>query len=843
MKLMKLAANGLLTQYRSLAWRSCLLRQLVIPDMLQHLRKARELYATVACAEFGPVWAVTPSRVHAEVADSAQAAPPAVTLAVDIVQDVQRLYFEDAGAQAQVQTPEAQMAITRVLHTWVKLRAPKLGYRQGMHEIAAILYWVCTLDALTAQSELEHPEPHDAALSSGSPLDVLAVEGEARTAVLRCLADYDTSARLKSSALPTELQRYWDESKVSVGCVAATGVECDTFLLFDAVMQDLASLYLYGDEVATDVLSPKGSIAGTLDVSLEDDSTPPAPVPSPSETDSAALVALLPSWQAGIEHSGITLQELASRVQHLRLHQCDPTLEHAMMTAAMDPQVYTLRWSRLIFAREFPLPLLLRVWDIAFAARAGVLPDTAFGYVPAATGKPWSKWREIMYARHAGHMDSAGSIVECDTPAAPEQELPVLSPARMVQPLSLCEFIEWMSTLLLLRIRHGIIGADFTGILELVTHYDQLQRQEAAVALVNTSFKLRAFSNALDGKVDACVQLQVQRRADGVADITPRMLAPPAAEQVIATALAEQLKNFFAHYQPDRLPEVPVLAAENVHAAPELLRTLYIQHSTTPLGTGGSSHKHPDALHAAVPKALTPRSALRGARRGIQISTSPTVEQSSFSGVVGDGAATLSKSLAGTPASRRSSVRVRGTSLWNSLRRGASAAVSNLSSAVSVASESPAPPGAEPTPDGTALSAHAHPAWLSPNSGPLTTKSMHDEAFTCTAQVLASVIHSIRQAMALANADGDHSQVQVGIQWLAHTASDLQQARDVLLGRLEPTECEFALMRGESLPSPLDDQQEQPQQQQQQADSVTPPEGTATEPAEPAASSSEQPNA
>lgn len=61
------------------------------------------------------------------------------------------------------------------------------------------------------------------------------------------------------------------------------------------------------------------------------------------------------------------LQRTCTRIQGDRLLACDPALHARLTSLGVEPQLYLLRWLRLLFGREFHLADVQVVWDAIFA--------------------------------------------------------------------------------------------------------------------------------------------------------------------------------------------------------------------------------------------------------------------------------------------------------------------------------------------------------------------------------------------------------------------------------------------------------------------------------------------
>ncbi|KAL8704201.1 MAG: hypothetical protein Q9201_002619 [Fulgogasparrea decipioides] len=105
-------------------------------------------------------------------------------------------------------------------------------------------------------------------------------------------------------------------------CLDARYVEHDTFTLFCIIMQTVKSFYETGSTTQV----------------------------TPSMTSSNSPIV-----------------ERSRRIHEIYLHQADPELAEHLSAIEILPQIFLIRWIRLLFGREFPLDQLLALWDILFA--------------------------------------------------------------------------------------------------------------------------------------------------------------------------------------------------------------------------------------------------------------------------------------------------------------------------------------------------------------------------------------------------------------------------------------------------------------------------------------------
>ena len=195
-----------------------------------------------------------------------------------IALDLERLHPGDAFYSA----PDVQHALLNVLLVW-SLENPPLGYRQGMHELASLVFSQRASDAMASD-----PSGHRWGASTSAP----------------------TSA--------SEDARMEHEPELS-----ASYVEHDAYAMFAALM---------GAD------SPPNGRGKIRLVSFFEDPDGPGKL------------------------SGV--QMACDRV-YVRLQKVDPALRAHLDKVGIEPQLFLLRWLRVLFSREFHLDDAMLIWDAA----------------------------------------------------------------------------------------------------------------------------------------------------------------------------------------------------------------------------------------------------------------------------------------------------------------------------------------------------------------------------------------------------------------------------------------------------------------------------------------------
>jgi hypothetical protein len=187
--------------------------------------------------------------------------------------DLERLYM-DGVEQEYFQDPRRSEMILNVLLVWTEDH-PETSYRQGMHEVAAVLLFVCEAETESLQ-QLQNDHASEFSLEPAAVKNLASALSE------------------------------------------TSGIEARVSTLFQRLLRDAELLY-----------SPVPRLDGQPEV-----------------------------------------VRYCNQIQNDRLRAIDPHLADFLDENFIAPQLYGLRWIRLLFAREFQLEssALLRVWDHIFAS-------------------------------------------------------------------------------------------------------------------------------------------------------------------------------------------------------------------------------------------------------------------------------------------------------------------------------------------------------------------------------------------------------------------------------------------------------------------------------------------
>ena len=235
----------------------------------------------------------------------------------EIEQDLRRLH---PGVAFYVR-PDVQRIMLRILFVWARMH-PAVGYRQGMHELVALLVSVHWDEA----AEAAEAEAAEAALLAEAPA---LAEARLRSPPAGSWPRLDG---VGGGSGGSDSPNHFDDDRESTALLGTVlrgeYVEAATWASFAQLMRGMHEYFDPG--------------AG----SLEHAKAPLEPNSAPGMTP---------------------LLRRCARIQGERLVDADPTLHARMVSLGIEPQLYLLRWLRLLFGREFHTDDVKVVWDAIFA--------------------------------------------------------------------------------------------------------------------------------------------------------------------------------------------------------------------------------------------------------------------------------------------------------------------------------------------------------------------------------------------------------------------------------------------------------------------------------------------
>ncbi|THU99309.1 RabGAP/TBC [Dendrothele bispora CBS 962.96] len=207
-----------------------------------------------------------------------------------ILQDVERTFPEIDFFR----NTEVQEQLTNVLYLYSVMNSD-IGYRQGMHELLAPLYYAVDVDAV----------------ADGEPDSV--------------------------------------HDPVAVEICSRTWVAADAWILFEAVMRSVSPWYEWREPA--DVSGPSSSSNSKVPLSNHVHLNNPPP----------------PNGRLEIKPYITPIVQACNNIQSNLLRTIDPALWKHLQSTGIEPQIYGIRWLRLLFTREFNMPDAMKLWDGLFA--------------------------------------------------------------------------------------------------------------------------------------------------------------------------------------------------------------------------------------------------------------------------------------------------------------------------------------------------------------------------------------------------------------------------------------------------------------------------------------------
>ncbi|CCX05013.1 Similar to TBC1 domain family member 5; acc. no. Q92609 [Pyronema omphalodes CBS 100304] len=221
-------------------------------------------------------------------------------LRAEIVQDIERCMPENTFFRE----PSVQEDLTEILFVYCKLNRD-VSYRQGFHEIAAVVYWVVVCDALADNTSGPGDSPYAGEGRAGPYVTTIAI------------TNGDTDDTLMNGTQEGYESFEDPEDTVMKEVLDKRYINHDAFSLFQSIMRNAKAWY----EVSED--GGKGGVG--------------------------------------------TIVKKSQYVHETLLVAVDPELAAHLTELDVLPQVFLIRWIRLLFCREFPFDQLLHVWDKIFS--------------------------------------------------------------------------------------------------------------------------------------------------------------------------------------------------------------------------------------------------------------------------------------------------------------------------------------------------------------------------------------------------------------------------------------------------------------------------------------------
>ncbi|KAJ9113622.1 hypothetical protein QFC22_005930 [Naganishia vaughanmartiniae] len=205
--------------------------------------------------------------------------------------------------------PYVRKVLRTILFLWA-VENPDIKYRQGMHELLAVIMLVCDRDSLDRSTHSANKR-QSSSMAKNSYLTV------PMSPLLSQIEDgrHSPSGEKMQDAMHMVLDRRF--------------LEHDVYGLFVKLMEHARSWYEWRTETVV------GSLAQDQ-----------------NKRNQATQGRII---------------KMCQHMQGITLKQVDPVLAKTLEDVAIEPQIWGIRWIRLLFTREFPFYSALRLWDGLFA--------------------------------------------------------------------------------------------------------------------------------------------------------------------------------------------------------------------------------------------------------------------------------------------------------------------------------------------------------------------------------------------------------------------------------------------------------------------------------------------
>mmetsp|Transcript_96365 Transcript_96365/g.274668 ORF Transcript_96365/g.274668 Transcript_96365/m.274668 type:complete len:508 (+) Transcript_96365:520-2043(+) len=249
-------------------------------------------------------------------------------IAEQIRMDLERCYPE--GCEDHFMAPERQELMFGVLFVWARLH-PATSYRQGMHELLALLLLVTEAEStlLTLQGHTPtpvRPEKEETPMCSPGPKRKASSDGP--------LAGLSPTKSRRDAESATELPLRITQPFLTI--FNASWREADCFALFQRLMEQVEPLF--------------ASVASGGSVVRHGDSASS----KAADREYGVKVALSP------------VLAMCFHVQGEKLEVADPQLHAHLLAEQVPPHIYMMKWLRLMYCREFDTSDVLQLWDTIF---------------------------------------------------------------------------------------------------------------------------------------------------------------------------------------------------------------------------------------------------------------------------------------------------------------------------------------------------------------------------------------------------------------------------------------------------------------------------------------------
>ncbi|KAL8436995.1 hypothetical protein ACSSS7_001245 [Eimeria intestinalis] len=347
----------------------------------------------------------------------------------EIWRDIERTYPE----RALFSRIETRRSLQRVLFAWAKKNSD-ISYRQGMNELLAVIYSVCSREGLP-------------------PLEQQVINSSPLTAASSALFSSDPQ-----------------------------DVEADSFRLFDALMTSccMRAMYLPPQQ------QPAAAAAAGAGAGAGESPLLPSRLGGASAGVGVASAVGPPPTSSRIGGPPSVMQSAVllrcNRVFNSLLAKADPAVYRHLESVGVEPQIFLLRWLRLLFCREFHVEDTLLIWDALFADawleqsnnNQSLSSSSAAAAAAAATTGAAGGERTDAAEALPPPPAAAGAAGAAGAPSA--EALAMAASSRL--PL-----VDYFAVAMLEFIRQHLLQSDSSGVLKRLFKFPPIESVQCLVAL------------------------------------------------------------------------------------------------------------------------------------------------------------------------------------------------------------------------------------------------------------------------------------------------------------------------------------------------------------------------
>ena len=170
--------------------------------------------------------------------------------------------------------------------------------------------------------------------------------------------------------------------------------------------------------------------------------------------------------EPAIAPSVTPLLKRCATIQGERLSIADPSLHARLLSLQVEPQLYLLRWLRLLFGREFHLEDVSVVWDALFAFDYEERPyegeddDSSRAQSPASS----------LATAGGSNKHLPSTAASCGSPSVADSSEPPPTHLESIPPLSL-SLVDDFAVAMLIYVRADLLRCDFTMMMKRLLKY------------------------------------------------------------------------------------------------------------------------------------------------------------------------------------------------------------------------------------------------------------------------------------------------------------------------------------------------------------------------------------